>query len=99
MTQWPAPVIKLFLGQLTPAAVVAAADDPNAKRKAEHICEANLYAGEFFLRQDKSEAARLFRVAVNDCPLTNIAERRAAKTELKLLGDTNEAVDPKAARN
>jgi lipoprotein NlpI len=99
MTRWPAPVIRLFLGQLTPAAVLAAADDPNAKRKAEQICEANLYAGEFFLRQDKSEAARLFRVAVNDCPIQNFTERNAAKTELKLLGDTNETVDPKAARN
>jgi lipoprotein NlpI len=91
-------VIRLFLGQLTPAAVLAAADDPNAKKKAEQICEADLYAGEFSLRQDKSEAARLFRLAISDCTISPM-ERNAARTELKLLGDTNAPDEPKAARN
>jgi lipoprotein NlpI len=33
MTKWPAPVIRLYLGQLTPEAVLAAADDPDLSTK------------------------------------------------------------------
>ena len=33
MTVWPAPVVRLFMDQMTPAAVLAAADDPDATRK------------------------------------------------------------------
>jgi Tfp pilus assembly protein PilF len=40
LTAWPAPVIKLFMGQLTPGDLLAAADDPNAPTKKDHICEA-----------------------------------------------------------
>lgn len=86
MTRWPAPVVRLFLGQLTPAAALQAADDPNAKKKAEQSCEATFYTGEFLLRQDKQEAAKLFQHAVDNCPTQNIIERNSARTELKLLG-------------
>jgi lipoprotein NlpI len=41
MKAWPAPVIRLFLGQMTPAAVLAAADDPDATKKKGQVCEAN----------------------------------------------------------
>ena len=50
MTSWPGPVVRLFLGQLTPAAVLAAADDPDAVKKKGQICEANFYSGELALR-------------------------------------------------
>src|SRR5207302_1707573 len=33
MTKWPAPVISLYLGKITPEAVLAAADDPDASTK------------------------------------------------------------------
>ena len=46
MTKWPAPVIRLFLGQTTPEAVLVAADDPNAKTKQGKVCEANFYTAE-----------------------------------------------------
>jgi lipoprotein NlpI len=49
MTAWPAPVIRMFLGQMTPAAVLAAADDPTPKKKADQVCEANFYSGELAL--------------------------------------------------
>jgi lipoprotein NlpI len=88
MTQWPAPVIRMYLGQMTPAAVLAAADDPNAAKKTGQVCEANFYSGEWALRQGaKDEAAHLFQVAVRDCPKTLI-EGNAAATELKALGAT-----------
>jgi lipoprotein NlpI len=88
MTQWPAPVIRLYLGQMTTAAVLTAADDPNAAKKTGQVCEANFYSGEWALRQGaKDDAAHLFQVAARDCPKTLI-ERSAAATELKVLGAT-----------
>jgi len=86
MTGWPAPIIRMFRGQMTPAAVLAAANDPDAKKKKEKICVANFYSGEWTLRGGtKDEAARLFRLAAVDCP-KYLFEGIEAHTELKVLG-------------
>ena len=78
MTKWPAPVIGLFLGQMTPAAVLAAADDPDPVKKKGQVCEANFYAAELSLSKEaKDEATRLFRLAANDCP-PNFIDRNSA---------------------
>lgn len=88
MTKWPAPVIRLYLGQLTPGAVLAAADDPNAKTKSAQVCEANFFSGELALQHsEKDEATRLFRLAAADCPKTFI-QYDGAVVELKALGST-----------
>jgi len=85
MTKWPAPVIRLFLGQMTPEAVLAASDDRNAKTKQGQVCEANFYSGELALQQDKKQdAARLFRVAAADCA-KSFGEWSDANAELKAL--------------
>ena len=69
MTKWPAPVIHMFLGETTPQAVLAAADDRDATTKRGQLCEANFYSGELALQQgDKAEATRLFRLAAAGCP-------------------------------
>jgi lipoprotein NlpI len=82
MTHWPAPVIRLFLGQMTPAAVLAAADDPNPDTKKSHVCEAHFYSGELALRRDaKEEAVQLFKAAAESCPKTFIGD--VAVAELK----------------
>jgi lipoprotein NlpI len=86
MKAWPAPVVRLFLGEMTPAAVLAAADDMDAKTKREQVCEANFYSGELALLQGaKDDAIRLFRVAASDCPKT-FFEWLGANAELKALG-------------
>jgi len=86
MTQWPAPVIGLFLGQTTTAGLLAAADDQDASKKKGRVCEANFYSGQLSLMKGtKDEAARLFRLAANDCPRGYI-EWTAASAELKALG-------------
>jgi lipoprotein NlpI len=83
MTKWPAPVIRLYLGQLTPAAVLAAADDPDANIRKGQICETHFYSGELALQQGaEDEAARLFRLAASDCPKIFI-EWEGANAELK----------------
>jgi lipoprotein NlpI len=85
MTKWPAPVIRMFLGQATPAAVLAAADDPDAKTKAGQVCEANFYSAELALQQGaKAEAERLFRLAAAGCP-REFVEGPAANSELAAL--------------
>jgi lipoprotein NlpI len=86
MTAWPAPVIRIFLGQMPPAAVLAAADDPDATKKKGQVCDANFYSGELSLRQGvKEEAARLFQLAAADCPKSS-NEGFAANAELTALG-------------
>jgi hypothetical protein len=66
MTAWPAPVIRLFMGQMTAGALPAAADDPNATKKIRQVCEANFYTGELSLLKtqgagsSKSESEGIF---------------------------------------
>jgi lipoprotein NlpI len=85
-TAWPAPLIKLFMDQTTPAAVLAAADDPDPIKKKGRVCEANFYNGEFLLTKgSKDEATRFLGLAARDCP-HNFKEWNAANVELKALG-------------
>ena len=71
---------------MTPAATLAAADDPDPNKKKGQVCEANFYSGELALRTGaKDEATRLFRLAVSDCPKL-YDEMAAAIAELKALG-------------
>ena len=87
MTKWPAPLVRLFMGELTPAAALAAADDADLIKKKGQVCEANFFSGELALRQGaKEQAARLFRLAAADCPRTFL-EWESAKSELKALGE------------
>jgi lipoprotein NlpI len=86
MTKWPAPLIHVFLGRLTPDALLAAADNHDPKTEKGQVCEANFYSGELALQQGKKdEAARLFKLAANDCP-KGLIEWAAAGAELKALG-------------
>jgi lipoprotein NlpI len=88
MTKWPAPLIRLFLGQTTPQALLATADDPNAKTKQRKVCEVNFYSAELALhRHAKDEATRLFRLAATNCP-KSFTERAAAHAELRALDAT-----------
>jgi tetratricopeptide (TPR) repeat protein/membrane protease YdiL (CAAX protease family) len=86
MVKWPAPVIRLYLGEISAADVLAAADDPNSTTKKGQVCEANFYSGELELQSgNKDEATRRFKLAAADCPKT-FDEFSAAIAELKALG-------------
>jgi hypothetical protein len=63
MGAWPAPVVKLFLGELTPEAVDASTDSTNAATKKNQVCGANFFVGEFKLLAGDKEAAKRFRLA------------------------------------
>jgi lipoprotein NlpI len=86
MTIWPAPVVRLYLGQLTPEALFAAADNPNAEVRAARMCAANFYAGEYLLQQGKKDdAARLFKPVAAGCQ-KDLIHFESARSELKTLG-------------
>lgn len=85
-TAWPAPVIRLYLGQLTPAAVRVAAENPDANVRMGQACEADFYNGEFALRGgNKVEAKRLFAIAAANCP-KDFFDYSSAVAELKAFG-------------
>ena len=56
MKAWPAPVIRLFVGEIKQDAVLSAADDANPTVKQAHTCEANFYGGA--IRADRGTARR-----------------------------------------
>ena len=86
MTKWPAPIIRFYLGQMTPEAVLAAADNPDATTKIDQVCGVNFYSAELALQRGaKDEAARLFGLAVAGCR-RGWNEWAAANAELKALG-------------
>ena len=86
MTKWPAPIIRLYLGQIAPEAVLNAAHDSNANKKKEQLCEANFYLGELALqRGTKDEAVRLFGLAAAECR-KNVNLWADAQAELRALG-------------
>jgi lipoprotein NlpI len=86
MAAWPAPVVRLFLGQITSAAALDAAKNSDAKTENGQVCEVNFYSGELALLQGtQDEAVRLFRLAAKDCP-HGFVEWDGANAELKALG-------------
>ena len=85
LTQWPGPVVALYLGQVTPQAVLNAAQDPDPNTQRERQCEAYFYLGEYLLiNNQKAEAARMFQAAVST-GVTSLFEYASAKAELRRL--------------
>jgi len=86
MKAWPAPVIRLFAGEIKQDAVLSAAEDANPAVKQAHTCEANFYGGQYALIEgQRDEAVKLFEAAAKDCP-HGFLEGIAATAELKGMG-------------
>ena len=84
MKAFTAPVVRLFLGEATPAELRAIAEQKDAKPWER--CDASFYVAEFVLLNGrKAEALRLYRQAVKDCPPT-YQEWTAAHAALRSLG-------------
>jgi lipoprotein NlpI len=78
-TDWPAPIVDLYLGKATAQASMDAPDSP------DHRCEAQFYVGEWLLLHGDAAAARdRLAQAADICPKNSI-ERPAARAELKRL--------------
>jgi len=86
LKNWPGPVINFYLGKLDEAAMYAAAEDVDARKRSERICEANFFAAEVkVLKGAVAEAVPLLRAAAEDCP-PNLTAKSGARAELKRLG-------------
>ena len=87
MKAWPAPVVRLYAGEIKPDAVLAGADSPSDTVKAAQVCEANFYSGEYALIGGaREDATKLFQAAAKDCP-RGFLEGIAAAAELKGMGE------------
>ncbi|UDL89113.1 tetratricopeptide repeat protein [Mesorhizobium sp. PAMC28654] len=88
MTKWPAPVIRMLLGEQTPADTLKAADDPDATTKTGQLCEANFYTAELSQLQGRNdEALRLYRAVISDCS-KGFGGYDGARSALRELGVT-----------
>src|SRR5271166_3743971 len=64
LSNWPGPVIQLYLGQSAPEEVLRAAGSDKGQK-----CEYSFYVGEYrALRGERPEALALFRSASDACP-------------------------------
>src|SRR5271157_2720966 len=80
LSNWPGPVIQLYLGQSTPENVSRAAGS-----KSDQKCEYSFYVGEYrALRGERPEARALFRSASDACP-KDFVEYIPSLIELKEL--------------
>ncbi|MGH6873327.1 MAG: tetratricopeptide repeat protein [Rhizomicrobium sp.] len=85
--KWPAPLVKLYLGQSTPEAVLAAAKNPDAEIANQQTCEADFYGAEWqLLHGQEAPAHPMLQAAQAICPHEFI-ERDAATSELARLNN------------
>jgi lipoprotein NlpI len=91
MSSWPAPLVFLFGGQMTPHDVAVAAQNIDKRITQARLCDAYFYIAESsLLKNDKDQATSLFQQAVKTCPQT-VDEYSAAVAELKTMGQPVEA--------
>ncbi len=77
--KWPAPILQLYAGSLSPSAVFQAARDTDPDVQQVQLCEANFYVAAWLLQRTRSpEAPRSLKLAVENCPVTYL-ESVAAK--------------------
>ena len=86
MSAWPAPIVFLFAGQMTPHDVAVAAQNIDPLVTQTRNCDAYFYIGELvLLKGDKDQATDLFRRALKECPKA-VDEYSASVAELKAMG-------------
>jgi len=83
--QWPAPVVRMLVGTISPADAIALADAPDAETFLNQKCEAYFYAGEQYLVQHDADAARAAFEAAVATGVTDFVEYDWAKRELELM--------------
>ena len=84
-SDWPAPLIKLFVGEAKPEDMAAAAAHGDSDKIANQQCEANFYVAEWWLaHNDTASAKPLLDTASQKCP-KNFVEYAEARFELSTL--------------
>jgi lipoprotein NlpI len=82
---WPAPLVALYLGKLTPELVQKSTADANATRQRDRTCEASFYVAHWhLLRGAREPALPLLKQAQSLCP-NSFIEHEGALAELRRL--------------
>jgi len=85
--QWPLPIVRYFLGELSGDEIINAALE-NASLATGRLCEAYFFLGQAALiLKDKTEAERLFRATL-ETNAVRFTEHAGAKAELERLSDS-----------
>jgi lipoprotein NlpI len=85
LSKWPGPILKLFLGRLTPDQVREAAGNGDAMTQKHQDCGASFYIAQWHLLSGRpADAKPLLQSATASCPREFI-ELRAATVELNRL--------------
>ena len=96
-TNWPGPVVGLYLGQIAPEQVLAAATEGSANTQRVRNCEAAFFSGEYeSLKRNLPAARSLLQQAVEQCP-PDFAEYAGVGAELQRVGgkvDVSELEQP-----
>ncbi|HLH10823.1 MAG TPA: tetratricopeptide repeat protein [Methylovirgula sp.] len=94
MGAWPAPLLLLYAGRVTPHEVAVAAQNIDPVISQARLCDAYFYIGESYMpatsKEDKDQAVDLFQRSVKECPVT-ADEHAAASAELRAMGEPLQA--------
>ena len=83
--RWITQVVRMYLGEITPAMCLAAAAHANPKKNRDRVCEAHYYIAQLYLiRGDKKRAGEHFRKCV-ETEVKYFVEYHSSKMELKRL--------------
>ena len=85
LKEWPGPIVSIYLGKVPEHVVFDAVADADPTRQHQKRCQAYFYIGQqFLIRQNNSEAAKMFRetLATN---ASTLFEYEGAQVELKHL--------------
>ncbi len=85
LSRWPGPVVKFMLGKATRDEVAAAAQEGDAQKLAERVCDVDFYLAEVDLAHNDVAAAKpKLQRAAEKCPFASF-ERMGASAELMRL--------------
>jgi tetratricopeptide (TPR) repeat protein len=86
-SEWPVPIVSMYLGSLAPDEVRKIAEGSNASVRAARLCEASFYIGLYQLEMSaRDEARRAFEAAYDHCASHQLNAWAATKIELQRIG-------------
>ena len=83
--EWPTPVVRMYLGEITPNQCLAAAADKDPKRDKEKKCEACYYIGLIYLIRGDKRTARSCFLWCLATKLFDLVEYTGAQAESRWL--------------
>jgi len=85
-TQWPTPIVRLYLGHSNPSTVLRQAEQISSASYLVRRCDALFFVGEWHLfKGENAKAIKILRKARDECPKSQV-EYHGAVYELRSLG-------------